>query len=64
MIYESSKDYGTGIITLIFDDYIPTRTEINAYTTENFGITGKFEITPPSTFRRMENPGAIIVQPE
>lgn len=64
MIYESSKDYGTGIVTILFDNEIPTRTEINAHTRRHYGMTGKFEIVPPSNFRGTENPGVITVQPE
>ena len=63
MILESSKDYGTGTITIIFGNPIPIRSEVNAYTQENYGMTGAFEIHPPSNFRGMENPGVIKVQP-
>ena len=63
MILESSKDYATGTVTITFDNPIPTRSEINAYTQQNYGMTGTFEIQPPSNFKGMENPGVIKVQP-
>ena len=65
MIYESSKDYGTGVISMHFDGDTPTQTEIDQYLTENYGIgiSGTVEIEYPSTFRGLQNPGVITVHP-
>lgn len=65
MIYESSKDYGTGMITMHFDEDSPTLTEIDDYLTENYniGVTGTVEVEQPSMFHGYFNPGVIKVCP-
>ena len=63
MIYESSKDYGTGIILLLFEGEEPTLKEIDAYTQQNYGMTGWASIELPSEFKGMKNPGTITVSP-
>lgn len=65
MIYESSKDHGTGAILMLFDGEPPSQTEIDEYLTENYGIgvTGTVEVEPPSVFRGMHNPGTIAINP-
>jgi hypothetical protein len=64
MIYESSREYGTMVITLLFDGDPPSKEEIDNYTRENYGETGEAFITPPSRYYGMDNPGVIIVIPE
>ena len=64
MIYESSKDYGTGVISMHFDGESPTLPEIDEYLSENYGtgICGEVEIEMPSTFRGQQNPGVVTVR--
>ena len=58
MIYEASKDYGTGTITMIGDGNTP---ECDAwdYVRENYGThsgDGLIEHTSPSEYCGMKNP--------
>lgn len=65
MIYESSKDYGTGTILLLFDGDSPSQTEIDEYLTRNYGIgvTGAVDVEPPSVFRGFKNLGTVTIKP-
>lgn len=64
MIYESSKDYGTGVISMHFDGDSPSLPEIDDYLVANYGtgICGDVEIEMPSTFRGFKNPGIVTVR--
>ena len=42
MIYESSKDYGTGVITMIFEGKVPDYAEVNEYCYVNYGFYPTF----------------------
>lgn len=63
MIYQSSKDYVTGVITMHFDEDTPSQYEIDEYLLENYGIGigGVVEVEPPSAFLGFQNPGVITV---
>lgn len=62
MIYESSKDYGTGLVTLVYDEDTPSDLDITDYVKGNYGFTpGSVSIDPPSPVTRdgYVNPGII-----
>ena len=62
-IYDSSKDYGTNEVTIIFDGDIPSKEEIIQYCKKNYGfIPSSIDIDPPNNFRGMINPGTIKVK--
>jgi len=63
MIYESSRDHGTGTITLLFDGDRPSLSEIDEYLSNNYGmgVCGLVEVDQPNTFRGMLNPGTVTI---
>lgn len=65
MIYDSSKNYYTGVITMIFDGDPPSMTEVDEYLIDNYGIgvTGTVDVELPYLFRGLFNPGSITVNP-
>lgn len=64
MIYESSKDYATGRVLILWGEEPPTVKEIESYVKTNYGIVaGEIHIDKPSMFRGMMNPGTITVVP-
>lgn len=64
MIYESSKDYGTGRVLILYSEEPPTVNEIQDYVKINYGITdGNIDIEKPSMFRGMMNLGTVTVTP-
>lgn len=58
MIYEASKDYGTGAITMIGDGNTPERDAWD-YVRDHYGMhpgDGSLEHTPESEYCGMKNP--------
>ena len=62
-IYESSKDYGTGQVLILWDEDKPSDEEFLEYAKNKHGITGTLEVDDPSVFRGMVNPGTATVTP-
>ena len=63
MMYESSKDYISGSITILFDGETPTESEILDFVKDNYAFTGtpQIEIEPENEFRGLTNPAVIKV---
>jgi hypothetical protein len=62
MIYESSKDYGTGEVTLLFDNRTPSYTEISEHVEENYSMTSfSYMIEEPTEYNGLVNPGIVRV---
>ncbi len=62
-ICESSKDYGTGGVLMLWDGERPSNVEFLEYAKKNYGVTGKLSVTSPSEFRGLKNLGSAEVQP-
>ena len=61
MILESSKDYGTGVVTMLFDGERPSYDEVRAYCYEHYGFKPfGYTTTMPSEYRGLLNPGTIL----
>lgn len=57
---ETSMDYSTKTVTLVFPDngYDPTEEDVREYVKRNYGfVPTKIEISLPYTYKGMENPG-------
>lgn len=66
MIYDSSKDYLTGRVLLIFDGSEPSREEIDEYCQRNYGFTPHtVDINQPDTgYGGHPNPGRVRCYPQ
>lgn len=64
MITDSSKDYFTGKIFMIFEGSIPTYEEVNEYCHTNYGFRPNFDynIEPESYFKGYPIPGTVTVE--
>lgn len=62
-IYESSKDYATGEVLMLWDGDRPSNEEFIEYAKENHGVAGKLVIEDPTTFKGFQNPGTATVTP-
>ena len=62
-IYSSSKDYATGVITMLWDGDRPSHDEFLDYAKENYGVTGNLDIEDPTMFKGLRNPGTAKVTP-
>lgn len=61
-IYESSKDYVTGKVLILWDGDRPTNDEFLEHATLVYGVKGSLiEVEEPTVFRGMENPGTAMV---
>ena len=64
MITDSSKDYSTGVVTILWDNDRPTDEEFLSYVFGYYGDTGTLEITGvPNIFKGFYNPGTATVTP-
>lgn len=65
MIYDSSKNYLDGWVTIVYDDVDPTPEEINTYCEQNYGFTpGSFYIDSPNQgYGGFSNPGIVKCHP-
>ncbi len=62
MIYDSSRDYGTGSILILFDGADPTEHEIRDYVRRNYSSNCfEIEIESESSHNGYRNPGTIRV---
>lgn len=62
MIYESSKDYGTGRVLILWGEEPPTVGEIEDYVKTNYGMVGaEVRIDKPTMFRGIMNLGTATV---
>ena len=61
MIYDSSKNYLDGWVTLVFDGVTPTTDEINEYCKRNYGFVPKsvYIDGPNEGFGGFPNPGIV-----
>ena len=62
-IYESSKDYGTGQVLILWDGDKPSNEEFMDHAQELYGVTGRLEVEAPTKFRGMMNHGTATVTP-
>ena len=62
-IYESSKDYGTGQVLILWDGDKPSNDEFLEYAMDEYGVAGTLEVEEPTEFRGMTNLGTAIVVP-
>lgn len=65
MIYDSSKDYLTGRVLLIFCGNVPSTEEINQYCETNYGFTPArmFIDEPDEGYGGHPNPGLVHCHP-
>lgn len=64
MIYESSKDHGTGEILMIFVGRTPTEKEVREYAQKHYGVSeGEISISEQSVCRGLINPGSALLKP-
>jgi len=65
MIYESTKDYLTGKVLLIYDGEEPTLEEIHDYCQRNYGFTpDSIDINQPDEgYGGHPNPGRVYCHP-
>ena len=60
MILESTMDYGTGIVTILFDGDRPGYDAVREYCDKNYGFKPVgFSVTMPSEYRGLVNPGVV-----
>ena len=65
MIYDSSKDYMTGTVTLVFDGVEPTVDQIYDYCRNNYGSQeGSFVVEPATAHGGYLNPGIVKCNPD
>ena len=62
-IYDSSKDYGTGQVLILWDGDKPSNDEFLEHAMNEYGVTGTLEVEEPTVFQGMVNPGTAIVVP-
>jgi len=62
-IIDSTKDYGTGVVLMLWDGEVPTRDEFLAFAFDQYGVVGKLEINQPSDHKGGRNPGTATVTP-
>lgn len=62
-IYESSKDYGTGVVLILWDGDKPSDEEFIAHAKNEYETCGTLTIDYPTEFRGMTNPGTATVIP-
>lgn len=63
-IYESSKDYGTGQVLILWDGDKPSDDEFVEHAKNEYGTIGKLTVEEPTMFRGMSNPGTATVVPD
>jgi len=64
-IYESHREYGTGLLLILWDGDKPSDEEFLDHAREQYGMDGTLtlEIDYPTEFRGMSNPGTATVTP-
>jgi hypothetical protein len=64
MIVDSSKDYFTGTVVLMFEGEQPSLSEINEYCRANYGfVPVSVDIDLPNDFLGYTNPGRVHCSP-
>lgn len=64
-IIGSSKDWGVNEVLIHFEGRRPTDQEINRYIKDIYNAHGlilDYDISEPSDFRELPNPGSIVVR--
>ena len=65
MITGSSMDYGTGIVTIVYDLSEPSGDDVRRYCLQNYGFEPSgYTVDSPSNFKGWENPGIISCRKE
>lgn len=65
MITESTRDYLSGIVFLMFESSVPSSDEINDYCKTNYGfVPARSELDMPAEFRGYTNPGWVRCYPD
>ena len=65
MITESSMDYGTGIVTMLFEGERPSYDAVREYCDKNYGFKPfGFTSTMPNEYKGLLNPGTITCSKE
>jgi hypothetical protein len=65
MITGSSMDYGTRIVTIVYDLSEPSEHDIRLYCLQNYGfVPCEYTVDSPSNFKGWENPGIISCRKE
>ena len=60
MILESSMDYGTGIVTMLFEGERPSYDAVREYCDKNYGFKPfGFTVTMPGEYKGLMNPGVV-----
>lgn len=62
-ICESSRDYGTGGVLILWDGEQPSEDEFREHALSLYGVTGQLQVDEQSEFRGMLNPGTATVLP-
>ena len=61
-IYESSKDYGTGVVLILWGGDKPSDEEFLDHAWKEYGIDGLLEVEYPTEFRGMSNLGTATIK--
>ena len=62
-IYDSSMDYGTKQVLILWDGDKPSDDEFHEHARELYGVVGRLYVEEPTEFRGMKNPGTATVTP-
>jgi hypothetical protein len=62
-IYDSSRDYGTGQVLILWDGDKPSDEAFLEHARELYGVVGRLEVEEPTEVRGMQNPGTATVTP-
>jgi hypothetical protein len=62
-IYDSSKDYCTGIVLILWDGDRPSNEEFLEHAKNEYDTEGFLYVEPPTNFRGLVNPGTAEVTP-
>ena len=64
MITGSSRDYGTGIVTIVYDQSEPSPDQVHDYCVDNYGFPpDEYTVDAPTEYRGLSNPGIITCRP-
>jgi len=62
-IYDSSQDYQTGQVLILWDGDKPSDDEFLEHARKLYDVVGRLEVETPTEFRGMQNPGTATVNP-
>ena len=65
MIIESTMDYGTGVVTIVYDNCEPTAHAVNSHCEHNYGfVPTEYTVDAPNDYKGLLNPGIITCRKE